>query len=55
MGYTPLDTPKRCGGQLVGRRHSHLREKGTTSRRKVIAVEGMGEGEIARVVEGLQN
>ena len=29
-------------------------EKGHTSRRKVVVVEGMGEGEIARVVEGLQ-
>ncbi len=30
-------------------------EKGHTSRRKVIAVEGMGEGEVARVVGGLQS
>ena len=30
-------------------------EKGHTSRRKVIAVEGMCEGEVARVIEGLQN
>ena len=29
-------------------------EKGHTSRRKVIAVEGMGEGEVARVIGGLQ-
>jgi len=30
-------------------------EKGHTRRRKVIAVEGMCEGEVARVIEGLQN
>ena len=40
---------------ILGVSKSHLSiEKGHTSRRKVIAVEGMGEWEVTRVIEGLE-